>query len=153
VDERHDYYVKSAAKAGGFKILGEPMGTVQTQGLTHFKGGKWRNNDHLWWTGAKPGHKLEVAVPVKKTGTYHLSVVLTKARDYAIVQLYLDGKKAGQKIDLYNPEVINTEPIPLGTFELTEGEHALGVEIVGANEQAVKSYMFGLDYVIFEMEK
>ena len=153
VEDRHDYYVKSAAKAGGFKILGEPMGTVQTQGLAHFKAGKWKGNDQLWWTGAKPGHKLELEVPVKKTGKYQVSAVLTKARDYGIVQLTLDGKKAGEKIDLYNPEVINTEPIPLGTFELTEGPHTLGVEIVGANEKAVKSYMFGLDYLIFEMKK
>lgn len=153
VEDRHGYYIKTAATAGGFKILGEPMGSIQTQDLSHFKAGKWKNNDHLWWTGAKPGQKLEVAVPVKKAGTYQVSVVLTKARDYGIVQLSLDGKKAGPPIDLYNPEVINTEPIPLGTFDLTEGEHALGVEIVGANDKADKAYMFGLDYVVFEMKK
>lgn len=153
VDQRHGYYVKTAAMAGGFKILGEPPGTVQTQGLANYARGKWKNNDHLWWTDARPGQKLEVAVPVKKSGTYRVSVVLTKARDYGIVQLSLDGKKAGEPIDLYNPEVINTDPIPLGVFELEEGEHVLGVEIVGANEKAVKSYMFGLDCVVFEAEK
>ena len=40
--------------------------------------------------------------------------------------------------------MIATEPIPLGTFELTEGPHTLSVEIVGANDKAVKSYMFGI---------
>jgi len=89
-------------------------------------------------------------VPLKKSGTFQVSVVLTKARDYGIVQLTLDGKKAGEPIDLYNPEVISTGPIPVGTHELAEGEHTLGVEIVGANEKAVPAYMFGLDYVIFE---
>jgi len=118
--------------------------------MTGFKGGKWKGNDHLWWTGAKPGDKLQLALPVKKTGTYQLSVVLTKARDYGIVQFYVDDKKAGEPIDLYNPEVVNTDPVPLGTFELTEGEHTLTVEIVGANPQAIKSYMFGIDYVIFD---
>ena len=38
----------------------------------------------------------------------------------------------------------------MGTHELSKGEHALRVDIVGANEKAVKSYMFGLDYLKLE---
>ena len=149
-DHRHGYYVKLPWLAGGFQVLGEPRGAVRTQNLAHYSGGKWKNDDHLWWTGAKPGDKLEVVVPLKKAGTYDVSVVLTKARDYGIVQLYLDGKKAGDPIDLYNPSVVPTDPIPIGTHKLAEGDHTLGVEIVGANEKALKRYMFGLDYVIFD---
>ena len=79
---------------------------------------------------------------------------MTKAIDYGIVQLYLDGKKAGEPVDLYNNGVIPTAPpIPLGVHDLTQGTHKLTVEIVGANPKAVKSYMFGLDYVTLEMEK
>jgi len=150
VDQRHDYYVKLPLSAGGFKVLGDPKGHVRTQKLDHYPGGTWKNADHLWWTGAKPGDKLEVVVPLKKAGTFDVSVVLTKARDYGIVQLSLDGKKAGDPIDLYNPAVVPTDPIPIGTHQLAEGDHTLGVEIVGANEKAIKSYMFGLDYVIFD---
>jgi hypothetical protein len=153
VDQRRDYYVRPPWVAGGFQVLGEPNGNVQTQGMAGFSLGTWKNNDQLWWTGAKPGDVLEVVVPVKKSGTFDVSVVLTKARDYGIVQLYLDGKKAGASVDLYNPEVVSTDPIPIGTHALAEGDHTLGVEILGANEKAVKSYMFGLDYVIFEMKQ
>jgi len=77
-----------------------------------------------------------------------LAVTLTKARDYGIVQLYVDGNKAGEPIDLYNPEVISTGPIGLGTWELEKGEHCLEVEIVGANPKAIKAYMFGLDQIL-----
>ena len=35
----------------------------------------------------------------------------------------------------------------MGEHDLTTGDHKLTVEIVGANEKAIKSYMFGLDYV------
>ncbi len=31
-----------------------------------------------------------------------------------------------------------------------KGQHTLRVEIVGANEKAVKKYMFGLDYLTLE---
>lgn len=52
---------------------------------------------------------------------------------------------------LPNDGVIPTvPPISLGTHTLTAGDHKLTVEIVGANDKAVKAYMFGLDRVIFE---
>ena len=69
------------------------------------------------------------------------------------MQLSLDGKTAGERIDLYNPAVVPTDPIPLGTFTLKEGENLLTVEIVGANPQAIKSYMFGLDQVILKPKR
>jgi hypothetical protein len=98
-----------------------------------------------------PGDKLEVIVPVQEAGRYRVSAVLTKARDYGIVRLQLDGKPVGEAIDLYNPDVIPTvPPVALGTHELTAGEHRLTVEIVGANEMAIKAYMFGLDRVLLE---
>ena len=75
---------------------------------------------------------------------------LTKAVDYGIVQLSLDGKKLGDPIDLYNNGVVATGVLDMGTHELTQGQHVLKVEIVGANEKAVKNYMFGLDYVKLE---
>ncbi len=152
VDERHDYYVTPPIVAGGFAVIGTPPGNIQTQGLTGFQG-EWTNNDHLWWTGAKPGDKLEIVLPVEKAGKYSVSVALTKACDYGIVQLYLDGEKAGEPIDLYNPSVTPSGPIALGRFDLSEGEHQLSVEIVGCNPQAVKSYMFGLDQVILDAGK
>ena len=43
-----------------------------------------------------------------------------------------------------------TGPISFGTFDLKAGKHTLTAEIVGANEKAVKSYMFGLDYARFK---
>ncbi len=86
--------------------------------MTRYEG-DWHNGDQLWWTDAKPGDKLELAVPVEKAGVYRVSVALTKARDYGIVQLYFDGKKAGEPIDLYNPTVIPSGPIELGSHDLT----------------------------------
>lgn len=156
LDDRHDYYANVPLRVGGFDIVGDPPGNVQTQDLRHFEQAAqvhWQGSDHLWWTGAKPGDRLEVAVPVKKAGRYTVAVVLTKARDYGIVQLTLDGKKAGDAIDLYNPQVVPTDPIRLGAFDLSEGKHTLGVEILGANEKADKAYMFGLDQVLFDEQE
>jgi hypothetical protein len=147
VKERDSYYEVPPPK-GGLKIVGTPKGQVETQDMAHFGAGKWSGDEQLWWTRGKPGDKLELAWNVEKEGNYEVSVTLTKARDYGIVQLYIDGQKAGGPIDLYNPEVIPTGPVSLGNHELTKGEHRLTVEIVGANEKAVKAHMFGLDRIL-----
>ena len=81
-------------------------------------------------------------------GKYRVEVVLTKAKDYGIVKLTLNGEIVEGAVDLYDPEVVTTGTLVLGEFELERGKHHLGVEIVGANPGALKSYMFGLDYMI-----
>lgn len=151
--ERADYYVQPAYKTipGAvegelMKILSRTGGDPQEQDLTAW-GEKWSRDAHLWWINAKPGDRLELALPVEKAGQYVLEAHLTKAKDYGIVQLFLGSQKLGDPIDLYHPQVVPTGAIKLGARELTAGEHKLTVEITGANEKAVKSYMFGLDYV------
>lgn len=110
-------------------------------------GENWSGDAHLWWINAKPGDELVLAVPVKQAGDYKLLAQLTKAVDYGIVQLALDGQKLGGPIDLYNNGVVATGELDLGRHELTAGDHKLSVTITGANEKAVKNYMFGLDYL------
>ena len=33
--------------------------------MAGFGEGKWQHDDQLWWTGAKPGDKLDLVVPVE----------------------------------------------------------------------------------------
>jgi hypothetical protein len=83
-------------------------------------------------------------LPVDKAGNYKVNMQLTKAEDYAIVQLYMDGNKLGGPIDLYNENgVVNTGALDMGIHELSEGDHKLTVEIVGSNPDVVKSYLVG----------
>ena len=140
------FKVKGAIEGEKLKILGKTGGNPQEQDMTGF-GGQWSNDAHLWWIEAKPGDKLDLALPVKQAGKYRLGMQLTKAPDYGIVQLYLDGQKLGDPIDLYHESVIPTGLLAMGEHDLTAGEHKLTVEIVGANDKAIKNYMFGLDYV------
>ncbi len=127
------------------KILSKTGGNPHEQDLSLFEG-RWSGDAHLWWIEAKPGDRLELALPVGQTGRYKLLAALTRAVDYGIVKLTLDGREL-TTLDLFNPAVVSTGELDLGTHELTAGEHRLGVEILGANDRAVKSYMFGLDYV------
>lgn len=156
VDQRKGYWtpietfkIKGAIEGEALPILSKTGGNTTTQDMSGW-GEVWSNEAQLWWTEGKPGNTLELGLPVEKAGTYRLLVQLTKAIDYGIVQLSLDDKQLGDPIDLYNDGVVATGPVDLGTHELSQGRHVLKVEIVGANEKAVKSHMFGLDYVKLE---
>jgi len=143
--------VKGAIEGERMKILGKTGGNPQEQDMAGF-GDKWSNDAHLWWIEAKPGNREVHSVPRLKAGKYKLTLHMTKARDYGIVQLWLDGSKLGEPVDLYNPDVVPTGPEDFGVHELSAGEHKLTVEIVSANDKAINAYMFGLDYVMLVPE-
>jgi len=156
VEQRKGYWgeievfkVKGALEGEKLKILAKTAGKAETQDLYGFGTG-WSGDAHLWWIEAKPGDTLDLAVPVQKTAAYRLKMQLTKAIDYGIIQLYMDGKKLGKPIDLFNNGVIATGALDMGIHQLDKGEHKLRFEIVGANEKAVKNYMLGLDYLKLE---
>lgn len=121
-------------------------GTAAPQGMQGFAADRWSNHEQLWWTGARPGDRLNLTLP-KKDACERLDLVMTCAVDYAIVQLWLDDKKLGEPIDLYGPQVVTTGVLTFPITQWTAGEHTLGIEIVGANPKAAKAYMVGVDYV------
>lgn len=140
--------VPDAIEGEGMKILNKTGGSARSQPMGGFPKDRWSGVDHLWWTGGKPGDKLDLELPVEKAGRYEIELVLTQARDYGVVQLSLDDEKLGEPLDLYNsPDVITTGVLSFDGRELSAGDHKLSVEIIGTNPKAVKAYMFGLDYV------
>jgi len=159
LDERVEYFasepepaVPGAIEAERMKVLRRTGGNVQTQYMTQYEG-TWSRNAHLWWTGAGPRDKLDLALPLGTAGQYQIVAAMTKAVDYGIVQVYLDGRKLGEPIDLYNENVVPTGPMALGTLGLTAGEHTLTLEITGANIKAKQFHMVGLDYVKLEADR
>ena len=146
VAQRDGYYTTPPLIIAGLRVLNEPRGDVQAQTLAYQAPSRWRNNEQLWWTGARPKDRLVLAMPVAKAGRYAVVVNLTKARDYGIVSLRVDDH-AAREVDLYSPDLVATGPFTLGTWDLPAGRHALTVEIVGANPKADKAFMFGIDRI------
>lgn len=139
--------VSGAIEGEALKVISKTGGNAAPQNMGGFTGDQWSGATHLWWTGAKVGDKLTLALPVEKDGKYEVTLSLTKAPDYAIVQISLDGAKLGDAIDLYDPQVVTTGTLKLGTHELKKGERQLTIEITGRNEKAIKNHMVGLDFV------
>ena len=111
-------------------------------------GERYSGEEHLWWKFGKVGDKLVLGFEADRAGRRHVIAKLTHAPDYAIIQLYVNDTKAGDPIDLFKPGGYGPLPdIDLGPFDLVKGRNTLTVEIVGANDEAIKSHMVGLDYI------
>lgn len=135
--------VEGALEGEELRVVSKTGGETQIQAIPQFN---WSSGKQLWWIDGEPGDRLVLAFSVPTGGTYELSAALTKAVDYGIVQLSLDGKSLGNPIDLYNDGVI-WHVYSLGRHQLTAGDHELIVEIAGAHPKAVPRHMFGLDYI------
>ncbi|QDV55980.1 PVC-type heme-binding CxxCH protein [Rosistilla oblonga] len=140
--------VAGAMEGESLRVIEKSAGATRGQQMGAFKADRWSGNDHLWWTGAKPGDTLTLNLPVEKAGEYDVFVAMTKARDYAIVNFAVNAASVPGKHDLYHGNnVISTGPVSLGRHRLNQGDNTLQVSIVGSHPDAVKGFMFGLDYV------
>ncbi len=137
------------------KVLQVTAGIASRQLADQRWTGSWSGGAHLWWRNAKLGDRLELGFDVPASGIYRLKLRLTKAYDYGIEQCYLDGRKLGEPVDLYNGlstegnshAVTTTGPLDMGSHMLRQGQHKLEFRIVSINPKAVQSYMFGIDYL------
>jgi hypothetical protein len=104
-----------------------------------------------WHDAAEAGAALEMALPVEKPGRYALSVGLVRYRTFGRFQFLMNGKQAGDPVDMYgNPEVDAASPftVPLGTFTLEAGENVLALRLVGTNPNTVMpNHGAGIDWI------
>lgn len=133
------------------KVLRIGSGRHWIQNMASYRDGHWSRNSQLIWTQGKQGEAIEMELPVPKTGHYQLIAVFTKAGDYGIFEIAVDGKTIGKPIDLYDSKVTTTGEISLGTVQLDKGTHVLKATAIGHNEKSkdthAGNHIFGLDYL------
>ncbi|WP_051266519.1 DUF2961 domain-containing protein [Nakamurella lactea] len=111
----------------------------------------WSGNQQLWFQGTKTGDTVTLKFQLAQAGTFDLSAVLTKAPDYAIAQLAIDGKNLGEPIDGYQAAGVAAVGHDLGSATLAKGEHTLTLTATGKNAAAT-SYMIGLDVLELHLQ-
>ncbi len=99
------------------------------------KPGFWSNDEQLMWlTPHPPGiDKLELKVPITKSGAYKFSARLGTGAEGGTYQLTLDGKNIGAPVDLYAAKLGALDPIDFGKQDLQAGDHVLGATLTGKN--------------------
>lgn len=140
--------VEGAIEGESLEVVEKTAGVCGPQDVSWAEG--FSGEEHLWWREAGPGDRLVLAFRAPENAR-RLVVRLTRAPDYGIVRLLLNGRPLGDPIDLFASRV---EPAPERTFDapaLRHGRNLLEVRIVGTNEAArPKNYMFGIDYLRVE---
>ena len=130
-------------------LAAEPSrGSAAPQNMANFSAAKWSAGAQLFWQGGADGDSLAIELPVEEAGEFILESAFTRAPDYAIVQLSLDGKDIGEPIDLFHFSKVTTTGVlehSLGT--LSAGKHKLSLRITGANPNAQPKRFVGIDYL------
>jgi len=142
------FAVKGAIEGEDLKILDVTGGEAKVQNVPKYR---WSNDSQLWWIDAKPGDKLTIGLNVPETGDYKLTACLTKAVDYGIIRLSIDGQPLGEALDRYATEVAH-DRVDFGSHRLEMGTRRLEIEITGSHPKALKRHMFGLDYLLLERD-
>jgi arylsulfatase A-like enzyme len=135
--EAEDLMDKSTVTGGRLRIQEMPAKKKQ-----------WGNNAQLWWVEAQPGDRLKLPLKVKKSGTYDLIGFFTRAGDYGIIRLNVNGKPTGPLVDGYNNGIEATGPVEFGSVILKEGINEVEIELVGKDSRSAgysNGYLVGID--------
>jgi hypothetical protein len=125
-------------------------GPAQPQVMTSFATGLWSGNSQLWWIAGKKGATLTAEFIVPTAGDFNIHFAATKAIDYGIHSFTINGTSLGAAHDFYQSKakgVSHTGQVSLGKAKLKAGKNILTITAAGTNPQAVKNYMFGLDFI------
>lgn len=138
-------------EAEDLKVLGKSRDfNFAYQSTDLFHDGAWSGNGHMFASNTELGDWIDFAVPVEKSGKYTVFAYLTRARDYGVVQFFVNEQKTGA-IDLFDASIRSTGPISLGTFSLSPKKSNLRIQVVGRNPQGVSPfYQFGIDGIRLE---
>jgi hypothetical protein len=109
-------------------------------------GNGWSNGRQLFVVGKRDSY-FEVAVNAARAGRYGLTVYFTRADNYGVVEVSLDGKKVGKPFDGFNPSVVPSGAVDFGSVELREGVNRLRFTVVGKNPRSF-GYLVGLDCLV-----
>jgi len=141
--------VENAIEAERLQQVAVEGGPIGPQTMGGWGGHDWSGGTQVFFRPQEKGARVTFEVVVAKAGRYALAVYYTKAIDYGIVQLSVDGTPAGKPFDGFNNGVIPSGKIDCGTVELAKGKHQLTFEVVGKNDAAT-GYFVGIDCLTLE---
>jgi hypothetical protein len=111
---------------------------------------RWSGDAQIWFRANASGDSFTVAFELPAAGTYDVSAIVTRARDYGIHTLTIDGQQVGQPYDAYSP-TLETRRVDYGQARLSEGRHTLTFTVTGKNP-ASTGFFAGMDVLELELE-
>ena len=133
-----------AEEGGPIRLAGMPKGRVWSQNMQGW-GPYWSGNTQLIWMCREQSLELTLSFDATEAGR-GLRFGFTKAPDYGIFEIYLDGKKVEDSVDLFDSKVIRAADHELSNLQIPKGSHTLKFKCVGKRQQS-RSFLFGMDYI------
>lgn len=122
-------------------------GRLQVQDMSSFDG-TWGGHAQLWWVEAQPGHRLTLPLEAPAAGNYDLVGFFTRAQDYGIIRLHVNGQAMRPLVDGFSRGVVPSGPVSFGRVPLLAGANELVVELLGKDARAAgysDGYLVGID--------
>jgi hypothetical protein len=117
------------------------------QPTSSFSGGRWSEDGQMLAVGTQQGDWIELELPEREPGRQRLELFLTRAADYGVVAVSLNGTPLGGELDLFSDRgVVPTGAVDLGAVELRGKGDVLRIGVVRANPKtAPPHFQFGID--------
>jgi hypothetical protein len=103
----------------------------------------WSGGAQLWFQAGQPSAHVTLAFAVPKAGQYDLSAIVTRAGDYGVFTVAVDGQVVGQPYDAYKA-TLDTQQVGYGPRQLGAGQHTLTITVTGKHP-ASAGYLVGVD--------
>ena len=139
--------VEGATEAEDLKVLELTGGRTTRQLVTD---GLASRNTILWWREGLPGNHLTFELEAPEAGPYEIVAAFLHDREMGTVQPLLNDEPFGDPMDFYRPDLTAPGPVSLGVHSFEQGPNQLTFRMVGANPDAERNYIFGLDYIKLE---
>ncbi|MBX3444945.1 MAG: protein kinase [Planctomyces sp.] len=146
--ERGDEGATEILEAEAVWDLTPPGGIVEVQEMKGWPLDAWSGDQQLIWMDGRPGDRIELPFEVVRSGPAQIDVKFTRAEDYQIVDVDVDGKKLAGPIDLYTPVGVMRLGARLRSQpHLDAGPHVLGITVAGGNPAAKHARIVGIDFI------
>ena len=123
--------------------------------MENVSGCSWVSDNHMLVEGRREDQQVSFKLPTNYRGEFDIFVFLTKAKDFGIIQNFINGKVVGPEIDLlsYEKRVQSTGRVSLGKVHLA-GNDIWTIKVIGTNPHSEwPHYQFGIDGIVLGIEK
>lgn len=134
----------AALQAERLELGAQRGGHCFPQVMDQFGVGNWSEGRQLFCAAQGP-LAVSVKLPVERSGLQQLELYATRAPDFGIVEVYLDGARLGA-FDAWSLGVLASGAIPLGERMLRAGTHELTF-VVRAKNPASTGFQLGIDAI------
>ncbi|MBN2210207.1 MAG: DUF2961 domain-containing protein [Sedimentisphaerales bacterium] len=114
---------------------------VVQQGKAGGWDGIWSNRAHLFIQFAEPGQWADMMFLSDENAEQDMEAIFTRAPDYGIVELAVNGTVILRDVDTYNPAGVDQIVRSVGKVRMNKGENLLRIKVTGKNPDSGGYYM------------